>query len=57
MLLTGILLADVDVLEEQFATFTEHGWVIPAWLVYLRTEVIKRDAPVLTEIYEGPVPS
>ena len=50
MLLTGILLADVDVLEEQFATFT-------AWLVYLRTEVIKRDAPVLTEIYEGPVPS
>jgi len=47
MLLTGIQLKDVIILEEHHATLTESGWVIPAWLVYLKEEVIKRDQIVV----------
>jgi len=43
MLITSILVEDVEILEGIFATLTPNGWVIPEWLIYLRSEVIKRD--------------
>jgi hypothetical protein len=39
MLHTSITLSQVEDLEETFAERTETGWVIPEWLVYLRTVV------------------
>lgn len=46
MILCSIKLEDVEILESIFATLTDQGWVIPPWLVYLRSEVEKRDFPL-----------
>lgn len=32
-----ISLKDVEILEGIFATYTDTGWIIPQWLIYLRT--------------------
>lgn len=50
MILSSISLEQVEVLERTFATLTEAGWVIPAWLVYLRSEVESRDSSVETAV-------
>lgn len=46
MMLTSIKLEDVEELERIFATLTEDGWVIPAWVIYLKGVVIARDKGV-----------
>lgn len=55
MLLTGILLEDVTILEGIHAKPSvvndELVYIIPDWLIYLRQEVIKRDAPTLVDIH------
>jgi hypothetical protein len=44
LILGHLKLEDVETLETQFATLTPQGWVIPPWLVNLRTAVEKRQA-------------
>lgn len=44
LILGHLKLEDVETLEAQFATLTPQGWVIPPWLVNLRTAVEKRQA-------------
>lgn len=44
LILGHLRLEDVETLEAQFAVLTPQGWVIPPWLVNLRTAVEKRQA-------------
>lgn len=39
----SISIAQVEALETMFATLSATGWVIPEWLVYLRSQVEARD--------------
>jgi hypothetical protein len=50
MLITSIQIKDVEELELLHAILTKDGWVIPAWLVYLREEVTKRDQILVDQI-------
>lgn len=42
MLRTSMKVKDVEILEVIFAKMTETGWVIPDWLMYLRSVVTRR---------------
>jgi hypothetical protein len=46
MMLTSIKLEDVEELEVVFAFLTKDGWIIPAWVIYLKGVVIARDKGV-----------